>query len=253
MKLQFPLSFEFNEFYLKFLAYHSVSCRFRTFLFDCELERVDLGITAVEDKRGSLNSHKHKVETGTDSDDDSIYPGGLRSSNTNQPKLGISIFDYIERHHVRSPVFYNFQYTTDPNQQVLRPQSAVSMLEVWDYYIYEELAQGPSYDMELIGSDNIDEDSEYSAKQPKRKFVTMGYDNISRSDPDAFTQMLDELKQTEAERGILPMKWKQVWDKLELPHSDSLTRHSSFSSALVRSHGRYMHNMLVANFFVFSS
>lgn len=243
IQLQFPLSFEFNEFYLKFLAYHSVSCRFRTFLFDCELERVDLGITAVEDKRGSLNSHKHLVETGTGSDDDSIYPGGLRSSSTNQPKLGISIFDYIERHSVRTPVFYNFQFTNDPNQQVLRPQSSLSMLEVWDYYIYEELAQGPSYDLELVGSDIIDEDSEYSAKQPKRKFVTMGYDNISRSDPDAFTQMLDELKQTEAERGILPQKWKQVWDKLELPHSDSLTRHSSFSSALVRSHGRYMHNM----------
>lgn len=243
IQLQFPLSFEFNEFYLKFLAYHSVSCRFRTFLFDCELERVDLGITAVEDKRGSLNSHKHMVETGNGSDDDSIYPGGLRSSNTNQPKLGISIFDYIERHHVRTPVFYNFKYTTDPNQQVLRPQSSVSMLEVWDYYIYEDLAQGPFYDLELIGSDNLDEETEYSAKQPKRKFVTMGYDNISRSDPDAFTQMLDELKQIEAERGILPQKWKQVWDKLELPHSDSLTRHSSFSSALVRSHGRYMHNM----------
>lgn len=243
IQLQFPLSFEFNEFYLKFLAYHSVSCRFRTFLFDCELERVDLGITAVEDKRGSLNSHKHMVETGTGSDDDSIYPGGLRSSITNQPKLGISIFDYIERHHVRTPVFYNFQYTTDPHQQVLRPQSSVSMLEVWDYYIYEELAQGPAYDLELTGSDNIDEDSEYSAKQPKRKFVTMGYDNISKCDPDSFTQMLDELKQTESERGILPQKWKQVWDKLELPHSDSLTRHASFSSALVRSHGRYMHNM----------
>ena len=243
IQLQFPLSFEFNEFYLKFLAYHSVSCRFRTFLFDCERERVDLGITAVEDKRGSLNSHKHHVETGNGSDDDSIYPGGLRSSTGNLPKLGISIFDYIERHHVRTPVFYNFQYTTDPHQQVLRPQSSVSMLEVWDYYTYEELAQGPSYDLELIGSDNLDEETEYSAKQPMRKFVTMGYDNISRSDPDAFTQILDELKQTEAERGILPQKWKQVWDKLELPHSDSLTRHSSFSSALVRSHGRFMHNM----------
>lgn len=240
---QFPLSFEFNEFYLKFLAYHSVSCRFRTFLFDCELERVDLGITAVEDKRGSLNSHKHMVETGNVSDDDSIYPGGLRSSNTNQLKLGMSIFDYIERHHVRSPVFFNFMYTPDPNQKVLRPQSAASMLEVWDYYLNEDLATGPPYDLELIGSENIDEDSEDSMKQPKRKVVTVGYDNISKHDPDAFSLMLEELKQTEAERGILPQKWKQVWDKLELPHSDSLTRHSSFSSALVRSHGRYMHNM----------
>lgn len=37
---QFPMAFEFNDYYLRFLAYHSVSCRFRTFLFDCELERV---------------------------------------------------------------------------------------------------------------------------------------------------------------------------------------------------------------------
>lgn len=239
---QFPLSFEFNEFYLKFLAYHSVSCRFRTFLFDCELERVDLGITAVEDKRGSLNSHhKHIVETGTGSDDDNIYPGGVRSNTNQQQKLGISIFDYIERHNVRAPVFYNFMYTADPDNQVLRPQSSISMLEIWDYFINEELAQGPSYDLELIGAETIDDDPEFSSKQPKRKVITLGYDNISRHDSDAFTRMLDELKQTEAERGILPQKWKQVWDKLELPHSDSLTRHSSFSSALVRSHGRHLH------------
>lgn len=182
------------------------------------------------------------VETGNVSDDD-IYPGGIRSSNNNQPKLGTSIFDYIERHHVRTPVFYNFKYASDPNHQVLRPQSSISMLEVWDYYINEELAQGPSYDLELIGSDIIDEETEYSLKQPKRKVVTVGYENIYRSDPDKFTQLLEELKQAEAERGILPQKWKQVWDKLELPHSDSLTRHSSFSSALVRSHGRVMHSM----------
>ena len=56
---QFPLAFEFNDFYLKFLAYHSVSCRFRTFLLDCEFDRVECGITAAEDKRGSLTSH-HK-------------------------------------------------------------------------------------------------------------------------------------------------------------------------------------------------
>jgi myotubularin-related protein 5/13 len=183
------------------------------------------------------------VETGTASDDDSIYPGGLRTSNSNQPKLGSSVFDYIEKHHVRTPVFYNFKYASDPNHKVLRPQSAISMLEVWDYYTNEELSQGPSYDLELIGSDVMDEDTEYSMKQPKRKVITVGYDNINRNDPDAFSQLLDELKQAESERGILPQKWKQVWEKLELPHSDSLARHTSVSTQLVRQQGRFIPSM----------
>lgn len=242
IQAQFPLAFEFNEFYLRFLAYHSVSCRFRTFLFDCELERFDLGIAAIEDKRGSLNS-KHVVDTGTGSDDESIFPGGIRSTNSNSHKIGYSVFDYIDRQHSKSPTFYNFMYATDPDRPVLRPQSSVSVLELWRYYIDEELAQGPPYDPELVGNDNLEDESDCNTGKhvTKRKVISIGYDSLDKCDPDVFTRLLEELKHAESERGLLPQKWRQVWDKLELPHSDSLTRHASFSSALVRSHGRLLH------------
>ncbi|XP_053680631.1 myotubularin-related protein 13 [Anopheles nili] len=246
IQLQFPLAFEFNEFYLRFLAYHHVSCRFRTFLFDCELERVDFGITAIDDKRGSLNSHhKHVVEALTISDDDNlIYPGmGVVSGSgpSGGAGFGPSLFDFIERQHAKSPMFYNFMYTPDPERTVLRPQSAISVLEIWSYYLGEELAQGPPYDPELVGSDTMEDDCDYMFSTPRRRVVTVNYDSLSRYEADAFTKLLDELKTAEAERGLLPQKWRQVWDKLEPPHSDSLTRHASFSSALVRSHGRLLH------------
>ena len=52
---QFPMAFEFSHFYLKFLAYHHVSCRFRTFLLDSELQRSECGFTQ-EEKKSSLGN-----------------------------------------------------------------------------------------------------------------------------------------------------------------------------------------------------
>lgn len=78
-------------------------------------------------------------------------------------------------------------------------------------------------------------------QQRRRRVVATGYDSLAKCDPDIFSRLLEELRQAEAERGLLPQKWRQIWDKLEVPHSDSLTRNSSFSSAIVRSHGRLLH------------
>ncbi|XP_054263415.1 myotubularin-related protein 13 [Macrosteles quadrilineatus] len=239
---QFPLAFEFNDYYLRFLAYHSVSCRFRTFLLDCELERVECGITAVEDKRGSLTSHHKGVDTG--SDDDTIYPGGRLAGTHIGSNLGQSVFDYIEKQHARAPLFFNFMYTPDTENPVLRPQSHLANLEIWQYYLKEELRYGPSYDIEIVQLDSQQEEeleaTDGTAKSSRRQ-VTLGYDCIERFVPDAFSHLLEEIHHIETELGHLPQKWKVLWDKLELPTTDSLTRHASFSTALVRSHGRLQH------------
>ncbi|KAK9497874.1 hypothetical protein O3M35_003784 [Rhynocoris fuscipes] len=242
VQIQFPLAFEFNDYYLRVLAYQSVSCRFRTFMLDSELERVECGITALEDKRGSLTSHHKTVDTG--SDEESIYPGGLRAGTHVGQNLGQSVFDYIEKHNARTPVFFNFMYTPDTDQPVLRPQSNLAVLDIWGYYLNEDLRHGPSYDLEIVqleASQQEEQDAADGNRTSSRQVVLNGYDNVRHCVPDAFTHLLEEIHCLETELGHLPQKWKILWDKLELPTTDSLTRHASLSTALVRSHGRLLH------------
>ena len=52
------------------------------------------------------------------------------------------MFDYIETAHSKSPIFFNFNYA--PGQyNVIRPNSKIVDLDVWDYYYTEELNMGP--------------------------------------------------------------------------------------------------------------
>ena len=85
---QFPTAFEFNQYYLKFLAYHHVSCRFRTFLCDNEHMYVQAGFFS-NDKRngsrlrervlaGSVGSVDHSSDEETKT---STLPSGRKSSD----------------------------------------------------------------------------------------------------------------------------------------------------------------------------
>ncbi|XP_063895627.1 myotubularin-related protein 5 [Helicoverpa armigera] len=226
LQKQFPLAFEFNEYYLRFVAYHAVSCRFRTFLLDNEAQRAELGITAADDRRADTNRMVYLYEAGGEAGAGSEEEGAGGSAGR-APSLGHSLFDYIDRHHQKSPIFYNFLYTPDLDNPVLRPVSSISALEVWQYYTSEELSHGAPYDLEVLAPAEPD-------RQPQRRVVTAGYDSIARSMPDSFSGLLERIRQLELELGHLPQKWRVRWDQLELPNTLELQRNSSMSSGVVR-------------------
>ena len=87
---QYPLSFEFNEYFLHFLAYHHVSMRFRTFLLDSEHERQQMGWLSDDD------------------DDDKKNP----------KSRGKSLWEYVNELHKNSSLFYNFKYSKEHSNKV---------------------------------------------------------------------------------------------------------------------------------------
>lgn len=238
---QFPLAFEFNEFYIRFLAYHMVSCRFRTFLFDCEVERFDLGIASVEDKRGSISKHVLATTNGSD-DESGVYPSSSdmrqKSQSVNLNRIGHSIFDYIERQNCKSPLFYNFMYCL--TDDVLRPYSGLAALDLWPYYINEELAHGPPYDLEVT---HADEECDTADMKGKRIVVSAGYDNIEKCNPNTFVCLLAEMRHAETERGLLPQKWQQVWESIEVPQTEARLQRKSSANSLSQqdAEGRLQH------------
>lgn len=49
------------------------------------------------------------------------------------------------------------------------------------------------------------------------------YDGVAQCIPDAFSYLLEEMHRLEMDLGHLPQKWRVLWDKLELPPSETLT------------------------------
>ncbi|XP_013875567.1 myotubularin-related protein 5 isoform X2 [Austrofundulus limnaeus] len=208
---QFPMEFEFSQYYLKFLAYHYVSNRFRTFLLDSDYDRIELGVL-YEEKGDRKN-----------------------------PQVCKSVWDYIDRLNKKTPIFYNYMFSPE-DEEVLRPYSFISNLKVWDFFLEETLSEGPSYDWELRGwqeceAEEAAEKPDTSAPKSQRRMVWPCYDNTNKVLPDAITKLLRDLERLEAELGQTSDKWKDTWDKIKTGQrtETKLESKPSFSSSLLMS------------------
>ncbi|XP_055899918.1 myotubularin-related protein 13-like isoform X1 [Biomphalaria glabrata] len=239
---QFPLSFEFSQYLLRYLAYHCVSNRFKTFMLDSELERVESGWLMEDVRVSSVSDTKSE-----DIPDFLIKPTALPDSKQNStdskhPTYGASLWDHLEKLNKQTPIFFNFAYAMEEQDPVLRPYSNVSKLRVWDFYITEDLHRGTPYDLDIDESEILGEDIEAdTGGAPRRRVLNGCYHSVFLQQPDFFWTKIQEINRLETELGMKPSNWRAVFDRLECPGRDPFHRQVSLNTQLIRSHGRSIH------------
>eukprot|EP00108_Taenia_solium_P002239 TsM_000999000 transcript=TsM_000999000 gene=TsM_000999000 len=177
---QFPLSFEFNDFFLQFLAYHHVSNRFHDFKHDFELQRM---------------AHWLNLTSGH-----SLLTSGIYQTH--------SIWRFVQDQHEEWPIFFNFYYSPECAQKTLIPTTHQAALNVWKYYLSEDLATGPVFDLDLFSPSYRKQTS-----RPYEPVLRQGYNN-------------SHVEQTYALLGLREgdeaVGWQEAWSKAVQLSADTM-------------------------------
>lgn len=228
---QYPNAFEFNQFYLEFLAYHSVSNRFRTFLLDSEYERSQFGLTG-----SSLVDLQAHVDSGLHTNVSYSRAMSITSNTT-------CLWEYVLKVHYNSAKFFNFNY--QPNAwkySALRPCSDMFKLKLWRYYVKETLCTGPLYDLDLILIGNLNQSQQAvssSSAQSRDKvgssaadedLLSVWYPVPVQSAPDYYEQ-LNEILPSQYELLLKKIIRKYKLDEAHrLPQGEMIIQSSSMLS-----------------------
>ncbi|TNN07981.1 Myotubularin-related protein [Schistosoma japonicum] len=197
---QFPLAFEFNDYYLRFIAYHHVSNRFHNFKYDSELERFTVWFPNL------VESLANNCKFGT-----SIV------SNLDEHALELyrsrSIWPFIQQQHYEWPVFFNFRYSRTLGEKVLRPATNLASFDLWQFYLTEDLACGSIYDL-----DHFSPSYRKNTNRPYEPVLRQGFNNSH------IEQTYAVLGLREGEEAI---GWQVTWEQAQ---SELLNHYSSISS-----------------------
>uniref|UniRef100_A0A1I7U3X2 UDENN domain-containing protein n=2 Tax=Caenorhabditis tropicalis TaxID=1561998 RepID=A0A1I7U3X2_9PELO len=110
---QFPTAFEFSEFYINFLSFHSASGFFRTFVDDCEEKRLQADATEF------------------------FLPDDLTT---------ISIWEFIRLRTRVGTYFFNELYQQFPD--IIVPSFSLSQIRMWPFLTESHLRYGSPYDLD---------------------------------------------------------------------------------------------------------
>ena len=108
----------------------------------------------------------------------------------------------------------------------MHPFCNISNLEIWDYFIAENLYTGPTYDLELVSDFDMGTSNNEVAvdaniandvdREDSQRCVTGCYGSTKDFPRDECSYLLNELSRLAEELDQSTQQWQSIWNKIDV-------------------------------------